>query len=128
MSERDPKGRFTPGMRANPYGRPRKIASVGDTILGALSENVHITERGKRKRVTKLQATAKQLANQGASGDHRASRLVFDLAQKAEEKLAAAPPSSAELNARDQAIVEGLFIRWLAIQEKGPGRGPDDTS
>jgi len=129
MSEgRDPKsGRFQKGFTANRTGRPRKAPSVSQAILGAVNENVQITERGKRKRVSKLLATAKQLANQGASGDPRASRLVFDLAQKAEERLAAAPPSSTELNASDQAIVEALFTRWRTIQGKGPGRVPDDA-
>jgi len=129
MSEdRDPKsGRFQKGFTANRNGRPRKAPSVSQAILGAVNENVQITERGKRKRVTKLLATAKQLANQGASGDLRAGKLALEFAQKAEERLAAAPPSSAELSASDQAIAKRILMRLRAIIEKGTDHGPDNA-
>jgi hypothetical protein len=114
-------------VSGNSRGRPPKTPTVSQAILDALGEKVHVTEQGKRKRVTKAQAIAKQIMNKGASGDLRASKLALEQAHKAEEKMAAAPPSSADLNAGDKAIVEGLFLRWRAIQEKGPDRGPDDA-
>ena len=128
MSERPTDGRFRKGVSGNSRGRPLRTPNVSQAILGAINEKVHVTEQGKRKRVTKGEAIAKQIMNKGASGDIRAGKLALDQAHKAEEKMAALPPSSAELHAGDQAIVAGLFVRWSAIQEEGTGRGPDDTS
>jgi hypothetical protein len=118
-------GRFLKGKTGNPYGRPKKAQSVGAAILGALSERVPVKENGRSKRVTKLEAAAKQMANRSASGDPRASKLALDLAQKAEEKLARVPASPAELSASDRQIVERIKARLrLIIEEEthGPGR------
>jgi hypothetical protein len=116
---RDSKtGRFQKGTTGNSRGRPKKAPTVGAAILGALSERVPINENGKRRRVTKLEAAAKQMANRSASGDPRASKLALDLAQKAEEKLAQAPASPAELSASDQEIVERMKARLRLIIEE----------
>jgi hypothetical protein len=122
---RDTKtGRFQKGVSGNRKGRPKKAPTVGAAILGALREKVPIKENGRSKRVTKLEATAKQMANRSASGDPRASKLALDLAQKAEERLAAAPATAAELNASDAEIVERLIERFRQII-KEEDHGPD---
>jgi hypothetical protein len=47
----------------------------------ALNERVTVTENGKRKNITKLEAMFKQLANKAASGDTRVIRLLIPLAE-----------------------------------------------
>ena len=71
--ERKANGQFGAGNRANPNGRPRKGKSMYDEVKRELQAKVTITENGKRKRVSKLAANAKQIANQGASGEIRAA-------------------------------------------------------
>jgi hypothetical protein len=113
---RDPKnGQFTKGKSGNPNGRPRKAPSVGDAILGAINEKVPIRENGRNRRVTKLEATAKQFANRGASGDTRAGKVLIDLAQKAEEKRAAAATKAADLSASDLEILERMKARLALV-------------
>jgi hypothetical protein len=124
---RDTTGRFPKGKSGNPRGRPKKAPSVGQAILGALNEKVAIKEQGKSRRVTKLEAAAKQMANKSASGDPRASKLALDLAQKAEERFAAAPTPAAELSASDHEIVARLKDRIRLIFAEEKGHEPDES-
>jgi hypothetical protein len=109
-TERQSNGRFGPGNRANPNGRPRKSKSVSSTILNEMTAPVTVTENQRRKRISKLAANAKQVANQGASGDVRAARLAIDLAIKAERESNSAPAAPA-LTATDKEIVARFVAR-----------------
>ena len=115
-------GRFEKGKSGNPRGRPKKAPTVGAAILGALNEKVPIKENGRSRRVTKLEAAAKQMANKSASGDPRASKLALDLAQRAEERLAAQPASPAELSASDAEIAQRVFERFVLILKEKEGQ------
>ena len=108
---RQGNGRFGPGNAANPNGRPKKSRSVSATIMRELNEKVTITENNKRRRVTKLAASAKQIANRGASGDYRSAKLVMDYGVRAENDSGTAPPSPA-LSPSDGEVV-GRFIARL---------------
>jgi hypothetical protein len=112
---RDGNGRFTSGNRANPNGRPRKTRTLSEDIARELSAKVTITENGKRKRVSKLSASAKQIANQAASGDLKAAKLTMDLAQKADRDREAAP-IAAGLTATDKEIVMRFITRFKATE------------
>ena len=117
MSEarRDSNGRFGPGNRGNPNGRPRKSRSLIDQVMRELQTKVTITENGTRKQIPKLSASAKQIANQGASGDIKAAKLAVDYAMKAEKERepAAAAPALTE---HDRAIVMRFIARLQATE------------
>jgi hypothetical protein len=120
-------GRFAPGHCPNPTGRPRKARTVSATIAHALNEAIPVTENGRRRRISKLQAAAKQVANKGAAGDLRATKMAFDLAEKAEQQQAAAQPSNERLTASDEDIVGRLMGRLRQII-KEEENGPPDAS
>lgn len=107
-------GRFRAGHCPNPNGRPRNARTVGGAMTGALNESIPVTENGRRRKISKLQAAAKQIANKGAAGDLRASKLAFDLAERAEQQ-AAAQPVNDRLSASDEEIVERLKARFRKI-------------
>lgn len=115
-NERKANGQFGAGNRANPSGRPRKGRSMYDEVTRELQAKVTITENGKRKRVSKLAANAKQIANQGASGEIRAAKMAVDFALRA-EKEREAPIEVAPLSQNDRAIVE-RFIARLELTER----------
>ncbi len=117
MTGRERNGRFGLGNCANPSGRPRKDKSVTGTILKELTAPLTITENQKRKRVSKLAASAKQIANQGASGDIRSAKLSLDYALKAESSHAGAP-KAAPLTANDKEIVARFLTRLRATEEQ----------
>lgn len=109
-SDRDNAGRFPPGQSGNRNGRPRKDQTVSSAIMKAATATVTATENGRRRKIRKLDATAAQLANKGASGDIRAGKLLLDMAARAEAQQLSAGPSEAPLTHSDQEIVE----RFLA--------------
>ena len=73
--------RFQKGQSGNPTGRRKGSKNVATLLEQVLNERVVVTENGKRKRITKLEAMLKQLANKAASGDHRAIKLLMPLAE-----------------------------------------------
>ena len=115
-NDRKANGQFGTGNRTNPNGRPRKGRSMYDEVARELQAKVTITENGQRKRVTKLAANAKQIANQGASGEIRAAKMAVDFALRA-EKERDAPIEAAPLSQNDRAIVE-RFIARLKLTER----------
>lgn len=102
-------GRFPKGRSGNPRGRPRKDRSVSSAILTAASATVIATENGKRRKIRKLDATAAQLANKGASGDIRAGKLLLDMTARAEAERQAAAPSDTPLTQSDHEIVDAFL-------------------
>jgi hypothetical protein len=75
--------RFRKGRSGNPKGRPKGRRNFETLLIEALSERITINENGQRKRVTKAEAGAKQVANKVASGD---AKLMLKLAQLLAEK------------------------------------------
>lgn len=118
-NERKANGQFGAGNRANPYGRPRKSKSMYDEVARELQAKVTITENGKRKRVSKLAANTKQIANQGASGAIRAAKMTVDFALRAERERDA-PPEALPLSQNDRAIVERFLARVKAVEANLP--------
>ena len=118
-NERKANGQFGAGNRANPNGRPRNGKSMYDEVKRELQAKVTITENGKRKRVTKLAANTKQIANQGASGEIRAAKMAVDFALRAEREHEA-PPEVQLLSQNDRAIVERFLARVRAAEANSP--------
>jgi type II secretory pathway component HofQ len=118
-----------PGHVQNPDGRPRKVRTIGATIAGALKEAIPVTENGRRRNISKLQAAAQQIANKSAAGDLRASKMAIDLAQRAEQQAAEQSPID-RLSASDEEIVERVKarLRRIIIEEMEQEDGHPDTS
>ncbi len=113
---RGPGGKFAPGHSGNPYGRPRKPSDVDDEILSAFEGKVNVNDGRKQRRVSKLRATAEQVANSGATG--KAAKQALDVVQKAaERKRAIAPPIT--LTQSDEEIVEDFLAEYRTHLEQG---------
>ena len=69
---------FKPGESGNPNGRPKKKAGTfSDSIGRELDTLITVNEGGKQRRITKLQAIAKQQTNKAATGDIKATTVVM---------------------------------------------------
>jgi Family of unknown function (DUF5681) len=68
---------FRKGHSGNPKGRPRGSRNASTLLDEALKERVTVSENGRHRKVTKLEAILKQLVNKAAQGDHRATRLLL---------------------------------------------------
>lgn len=118
-TDRDEQGRFPKGKSGNLRGRPRKDRSVSSAILKAATATVTATEGGKRRKIRKLDATAAQLANKGASGDLRAGKLLLDMTARAEAERDAAAPAETVITQSDEEIVEAFLADFVKHLEVG---------
>ena len=62
-----------PGNSGNPKGRPKGSKNFSTLFAEELAQTVTLTENGKRKKMPKQQALAKQLVNKALSNDQKAS-------------------------------------------------------
>ena len=113
---RDNAGRFRPGAGSpNPKGRPKKARGVDAAMLGALAEKIVVTEHGKRRRRTKLDVMAAQIANKGAAGDLRALAMVLNHGHKAQQRAEADTVRAPIMTEADRAIAGRVLERWKQI-------------
>ncbi len=71
--------RFKPGQSGNPSGRPKAAKRLFTELEAALSAPVTIKVGSRKRRVSKLQAMVKSLADRAASGDPLVLRLLAEL-------------------------------------------------
>ena len=88
--------------------RARDFASI---VARAFGEVVEAKENGRPTRMTKLEATVKQLVNRAAGGDQRAAQFLLPLLREAQ---VAAPPDPQRLSQGDALVVEDL-VRRLSL-------------
>ena len=100
--------RFRPGQSGNPRGRPRRPRDFASIVARAFGEVVEAKENGRPTRMTKLEATVKQLVNRAAGGDQRAAQFLLPLLREAQ---VAAPPDPQRLSQGDALVVEDLVRR-----------------
>jgi hypothetical protein len=96
-----------------------------------MREKVVINENGKRKTITKLEASSKQIVNQAASGKMQALRYLFELAQQIEKREDQSPDSGSPLSEIDQEVIQALLNRFQPqeselISEPEPEADLDD--
>ena len=110
-----PRGRpFQKGQSGNPRGPRRK--NLSSLLIAALNEPVYATIDGKRRKITKREAIIKQMVNESASANLRATKMLFDMMKEVEQKAgAAAPPEPEKLTATDREVVD-LFVARLRRQ------------
>ena len=84
--------RFQKGVSGNPRGRPKGARNLSTVVAAALNEKVLVTENGRKRRISKYEATVKQLVNRAAGGEARATQLLLGLIQAGEARATDAPP------------------------------------
>jgi hypothetical protein len=73
---------FKPGQSGNAKGRPRKSRTFADDLETELRSMIEVSEGGKRRRITKRRAIAKQHVNKALRGDVRSIELLFKTTQQ----------------------------------------------
>jgi hypothetical protein len=101
---------FKKGQSGYPQGRPKGSKNLSTLISTVLKERVPITENGKRRTITKLEAMTKQLANKGASGEPKATQLLLGMLQLFEDRQEA-PAQTEDSSEADQKIMQLFFAR-----------------
>jgi hypothetical protein len=78
--------RFLPGVSGNPRGRPKGARNFNTIVAATVSERLTVTQNGRRKRITKIEAAVTQLVNRAAGGDLRSIQLLIGLIQTSEAR------------------------------------------
>lgn len=112
--------RFREGQSGNPKGRPKGTLNLATVLERTLREKVVITENGKRKTVTKLEAAVHQLIDKAGSGELSALQLLSKLVRSAEEREAQAPTPNTALDEVDQQVVLSIMKRFENSRKDNP--------
>lgn len=112
--QKPPKAtRFAKGQSGNPSGRPKGKRNWATALHAALEQAVIVTENGRQRQVTKLEAATMQLVNKAAAGDANAIRLMLQIVPSMEAILHKAG-GSALSNAQDRKVMDELLKRLQA--------------
>jgi Family of unknown function (DUF5681) len=119
--------RFKAGQSGNRKGRPAGTLNMATVLARALRDRVVVSEHGKKKTVTKLEAAVRQLADKAAMGDLKAIQLLAALVRVAEERIVQQPAPDDALDEVDQNVVLGILKR-LEDADKGDPKDDDQAS
>ena len=103
--------RFKPGQSGNPSGRPKAAKRLYTELEAALSAPVTIKVGSRKRRVSKMQAAVKSLADRAASGDPLVLRLLLAELRHAESRASEEPAAQETLSATDQEVIAAMLQR-----------------
>lgn len=112
---------FPKGKSGNPRGRPKGSPNFRVAMKRAFAETVVIVEGGRRKRISKMDAAAKQLANKSASGDLRAILSALTTTGLLDGDAPAAPQGI--VNEHDEKVALAILARIKTTLGGKPGSG-----
>ena len=108
--------RFQPG-RSGPKGRPKGSKNFS-TLFSRTAQPVTLTENGKRRRMPKRQALAKQVINKALSNDPKAAALVLDQIRRSEGSTEG--PVAIEVDQPENKLLMESIIRRIRMNEDAP--------
>jgi hypothetical protein len=106
---------YKPGKSGNPKGRPRGSKNFATVLQSELKQRVAITEDGRRKKITKREAVAKQLVNKAAAGDPKAIPVLLNATRPYETDIAAASVQAETTAEEDRLVMEHIIKRIIAF-------------
>ncbi len=117
---------FKKGQSGNPKGRPKGSLNLLLSLQKALNQKVVIVQNGRRKKITKLEASVTQLVNKAAAGDLPALRQLAPLACLLGQLSPEASTSRSAMAETDQKVLQGILSRLaLNCNDQGGGDGTD---
>ncbi len=99
---------------AGSAGRTRGSRNLATLVMTTLNEPVTVNENGRRKTISKLRASLKQLVNKAAAGDSRALQLLLATVRQIAEPEA--PARTAIVNEADRQVIEQVVARIRSIK------------
>jgi len=113
---------FSKGVSGNPKGRPKGSKNIATRFNEIASGLITVTEGGKTRTMTRLDAVLYQQMNSALKGDHRAIKetLLMQRNFEDQEQLEATVP---DLSSRDSDIKKHFLERLERMRTK-----PDQDS
>jgi hypothetical protein len=117
--------RFKVGRSGNPKGRPKGSLNLATVLQRTLRETIVISENGRRRVMTKLEAAVAELVKKATSGDGHAIRYLCQLVASAEERSVVVEPTT-QLSETDQKVVANILKRFQrSFKEKNNEANPE---
>lgn len=111
--------RFKTGQSGNPKGRPRGAKNFDTALSKELSSQVEIHEHGRRRKISKREAIAKQLVTKAAAGDHKCMSTTLAEARRMEEKQENGNATAITMSPEDDRVADSIIERLKARLAKG---------
>jgi hypothetical protein len=102
---------FRKGTSGNPRGRPKGSKNLSTYIMEAARDHVSATVAGRSRKISKIQATAMQLATQAAGGNQAAMGKFLDWVDEIETRAAAVRPTQFPLSDPDIEVIRAVYER-----------------
>jgi hypothetical protein len=112
---------FRKGTTGNPKGRPKGSKNLSTYLMEAARDQVSATVGGKTRKISKIQATAMQLATKAAGGDQAAMGKLLDWIDEIETRAAAVKPSQFPLSAPDIEVLRAAYERMKQCETEKTG-------
>ena len=112
---------FRKGTTGNPKGRPKGSKNLSTYLMEAARDQVSATVGGKTRKISKIQATAMQLATKAAGGDQAAIGKFLDWMDEIETRAAAVRPSQFPLSAPDIEVLRAAYERMKQCETEKTG-------
>jgi uncharacterized protein DUF5681 len=120
---------FVKGKSGNPRGRGKGVRNFATEIQDELNTRVPITENGRRTKITKRKAVAKQLVNKAASGDPKAIPVLLNESRLHEAGSAATTPGPEVLcRPEDQPVMANIVKRIREAEIPSPQALPEPST
>ena len=110
--------RFQPGRSGNPKGRLKGTKNFSTLFFEELAQPVTLTENGKRHRMPKRQALAKQVINKALTNDPKAAAIVFEQLRRTEGPTE--NQVALDANQPESKLVIESIIRRIRMNEHAP--------
>ena len=105
------------GTTGNPWGRPKGAKNLRTYIMEAARDHVTATVGGRTRKISKLQATAMQLATKAAGGDQAAMGKFLDWIDEIETRAAAVRPTQFSLGVPDIEVLRAAYERMIQCKK-----------
>jgi hypothetical protein len=106
-----PQTQFKPGQSGNAKGRPKGSKNCKTVFEKELRTAIPVTENGKRKKISKLEAIIKHTVNKAAGGDPKATVVVLNETRFHESQNQFSGPQDAIAGPEDQKVIDNLLQR-----------------
>jgi hypothetical protein len=102
---------FQKGVSGNKKGRPKGSKNLSTLLMAAARDQVTATIDGKKRKISKIQATVMQLATKAAGGDRASINKLLDLVDDFETRAAAAKPTEFPFSEADLKVMRVVHER-----------------
>jgi hypothetical protein len=112
---------FKKGETGNKRGRPKGSKNLATLIMEAARDQVTVTVGGKKRQISKMQATTMQLATKAAGGNLASMVKFLDRIDEIESRGAAVKPRQFPLSEPDLEVLRAAYERMKQCDPDGAG-------